>query len=52
MCFKAILHYFGLNSLLHLMACGRTELKLVFDLINLSHRSLGKESIYCLFALV
>ena len=42
MCFKAILYYFGLNSLSHLIACGSTELKLVFDLINLSHRSSGK----------
>ena len=52
MCIKAILHYFGLNSLSRSTACGSTELKLVFDLINLSHRSLGKESIHCWFALV
>ena len=52
MCIKAILHYFGLNSLSCSMACGSTELKLVFNLINLSHRSSGKESIYCLFVLV
>ena len=49
---EAILHYFGLNSLSCSMACGSTELKLVFDLINLSHWSSGKESIHCWFALV
>ena len=49
---KVILHHFGLNSFSGSTADGCTELKLVFDLINWSHRSAGKEPIHCWFASV
>ena len=40
--FKAILRHFGPNSTSGSTADGCTELKPVFDLINRSHRSAGK----------
>ena len=47
--FKAILHYFGLNPLSGSAGDGWTEVTPVFDLINRSHRSVGKEPIHCWF---
>ena len=42
---KGTLHHFGLNSRLGSTADGCAMLKPVFDLINRSHRSVGKEPI-------
>ena len=49
---KGTLHHFGLNSLLGSTADGCAMLKPVFDLINRSHRSAGKEPIHKWYALV
>ena len=48
--FKVILHYIGLYSLSGSTADGCMELKPVFVLVILSHRSARKEPIHCWFA--
>ena len=50
--FKAILHYFGLNSHSGSTADGCMELKPVLDLMNRSHQLAGKERIHCWFVSV
>ena len=50
--FKVILHCINLYSLSGSTADGCTELKPVFVLVNLSHRSVRKEPIHCWFASV
>ena len=47
---KAILHHFGLNSLSGSRADGCAVLKPVIDLINQSHRLVGKEPIHKWYA--
>ena len=49
---KSILHHFGLDSLSGSTADGCAMLKPVFDVINRSHRSAGKEPIHKWYASV